>query len=570
MHPHGIFCYSVWVNYVSNRRAFPELRHTRLATISNNFVTPVLSDVMMSLGFVPATKEALTYTLKHDQSTGLIIGGAQEAQLNSNVAVRLVLDSRLGFVRVSLEADSPAVIVLHLHENKTYSSPLAISIADINAENKGTGVIDGVKKSIRGVQAWFLKTFKFSIPVFFGRFGTLLPHKISVECTTGDVPIDFRVLFEFYLFLVQNNLSRCFTPQCPLGTMKIPHKHTSNSFKTCYCQMYSAKNIDGTVHQESKENELEEKDTKQQKTKQIKQIVTKIQPTEFEFTVLNTPRELSHSEILNADVFPIEYQIEQATVDDYEEILNKLPLSQKRQILLKKITSAKQKQLGELEKLVDQNDDKNTTLSYQNSLSRFTPQSSPINKPCFLEEELHVPYLTSQHRDLLVELGFNPRDFDKIIKINQRNAHISQLSENSSAPHQTHSVNWTQIPDNIVKWLLLVYIGELSWTYSKYNDDNNTPLEIADFDFVQFCTSQCGLYDAESDIPLDIRSQYRYGVEIGEYLRLYGYNRGLFMKLLSLFLNLKINSTPLSLDGKSGKPYLKDQMINSAAAVAKL
>ena len=85
------------------------------------------------------------------------------------------------------------------------------------------------------------------------------------------------------------------------------------------------------------------------------------------------------------------------------------------------------------------------------------------------------------------------------------------------------------------------------------------PLELADFDFLKFCTNDCGILlttpEDKASIPPSLMKKYRYGANINDYLMLMGWNGGLVMGLLAGFLNLKQPSTPLSLDGASGKPY---------------
>ncbi len=64
---------------------------------------PFISDLMRWLGFGPATKEYMTFKMKHGKNLALLPGGFEEATLYGKHKYRIYIKDRAGFIKYSLQ-----------------------------------------------------------------------------------------------------------------------------------------------------------------------------------------------------------------------------------------------------------------------------------------------------------------------------------------------------------------------------------------------------------------------------------------------------------------------------------
>lgn len=152
---------------------FPGLDR-RLVTLPMNFRVPFLREYFLSLGLMSSSRSSFRNVLAaNGNALAVVVGGADEAQMTEPHTMRLVLKKRKGFVREALISGASLVPTVAFGENDLYG----VTRFESN-------------HPIHKVQAFVLRNFGFSLPIFRGRsifchdFG-LLPTRQPVTIVVG-------------------------------------------------------------------------------------------------------------------------------------------------------------------------------------------------------------------------------------------------------------------------------------------------------------------------------------------------------------------------------------------------
>ncbi|KAI8823078.1 putative diacylglycerol acyltransferase type 2b [Fimicolochytrium jonesii] len=178
-HPHGIYCYGLLPNFISNYSnfsgQFPGIK-IRMTTLDVNYVIPLWREISMALGVVSVGAKSLKHILSRKGpgwSAMVVIGGADEALLAYPGTSDLILNQRKGFVKIAVQTGAALVPVFTFGENDLYWQ-----VTETNAPE------------IRKVQKRVAKILTFSIPLMWGSFG-LFPRKTRLVSVVG-APIHIK------------------------------------------------------------------------------------------------------------------------------------------------------------------------------------------------------------------------------------------------------------------------------------------------------------------------------------------------------------------------------------------
>jgi len=172
-HPHGLFSLGGLAAFGGRSSEldsiFPGLDLFG-CTLQTNFSIPILREFMLAIGCVSVSEKSIKAVLSRGAGNAVIIvpGGMAEA-LNSFPGTHdLTLRKRSGFFRIALETGSHLVPVYTFGENELFSqlnySPLKV------------------------LNAWFVRTAGFFLPVFKGRWGipfNPVPNRIPLVTVVG-------------------------------------------------------------------------------------------------------------------------------------------------------------------------------------------------------------------------------------------------------------------------------------------------------------------------------------------------------------------------------------------------
>ena len=226
-HPHGIMSFGAIGNFCTNGNEFSKLfpgLDLRLLTLPLNFFTPFVRELLLHLGLCSASRAACHRLLQRGSGSAimLVIGGAEES-LNAQPGTNdLVLDDRLGFIRVALINRASMVPVFAFGEN---------DIFETLRDKDDTGWL-------RRVQLWLLAKLTFAIPIFHGRglfnldFG-LMPFRRPIVTVVGE-PLEPATEAE----LPDENATDDYLRNHPAGQEIVERYH--QKYKTKLVALYDA------------------------------------------------------------------------------------------------------------------------------------------------------------------------------------------------------------------------------------------------------------------------------------------------------------------------------------------
>eukprot|EP00811_Abedinium_folium_P034481 NODE_7358_length_1586_cov_10.304318.p1 GENE.NODE_7358_length_1586_cov_10.304318~~NODE_7358_length_1586_cov_10.304318.p1 ORF type:complete len:339 (-),score=84.66 NODE_7358_length_1586_cov_10.304318:483-1499(-) len=176
IHPHGVLALSVWVNFCTEATGFGAMFpgvNIRTPVVDPPFYLPLQREVTMGGGGISPAPRSVTAALKKGFSVALAIGGPTEALLPQGTSMKVILEDRLGFVKMALEHGADIVPCLAYGENSVF--------------DQASGVL------LRKFQLASKRLINFSPVIFYGRFG-LVPKRQPLTMVTGpplhvDVPM---------------------------------------------------------------------------------------------------------------------------------------------------------------------------------------------------------------------------------------------------------------------------------------------------------------------------------------------------------------------------------------------
>lgn len=184
-HPHGIISHGAFAAFATEALGFSELYPgitNTLLTLDSNFRLPFYRDYALALGLASVSRESIENLLSKGGINGagmgravtIVIGGARESLDARPNTLRLVLNSRKGFVKLAIRTGADLVPVLAFGENELYDQ--------VDSEEHAW---------IHKFQMVFKKAMGFTIPLFHARgvFNYdvgLMPYRRAVNIVVGN------------------------------------------------------------------------------------------------------------------------------------------------------------------------------------------------------------------------------------------------------------------------------------------------------------------------------------------------------------------------------------------------
>jgi 2-acylglycerol O-acyltransferase 2 len=162
-HPHGIISHGAFAAFGTEAlgfsQLFPGITNT-LLTLDSNFRVPFYRDYLIRLGLCSVSRESCENILSrggpNNEGMGraitIVVGGARESLETQPGTLRLVLDSRKGFIKLAIRTGADLVPVLGFGENDIYQQ---ISSQD--------------HPFIHKIQLTVKKLMGFTVPLFHAR-----------------------------------------------------------------------------------------------------------------------------------------------------------------------------------------------------------------------------------------------------------------------------------------------------------------------------------------------------------------------------------------------------------------
>ncbi|KAK4949621.1 diacylglycerol O-acyltransferase 1 [Elasticomyces elasticus] len=130
-HPHGIISHGAFAAFATEAlgfaQLFPGITNT-LLTLDSNFRIPLYRDYILRMGLASVNRDSCLNLLSRGGRNGegmgraitIVIGGARESLDAQPGAMRLVLASRKGFIKIAVRSGADLVPVLAFGENDLY------------------------------------------------------------------------------------------------------------------------------------------------------------------------------------------------------------------------------------------------------------------------------------------------------------------------------------------------------------------------------------------------------------------------------------------------------------------
>ena len=130
-HPHGIISHGAFAAFATEALGFadlfPGITNT-LLTLDTNFRIPFYRDYALAMGLASVSRESIENLLSKGGTNGegmgravtIVVGGARESLNSEPHKMRLVLNSRKGFVKIAIRQGADLVPVMAFGENDLY------------------------------------------------------------------------------------------------------------------------------------------------------------------------------------------------------------------------------------------------------------------------------------------------------------------------------------------------------------------------------------------------------------------------------------------------------------------
>lgn len=141
-HPHGTQTISYMIHRLCNKSPLhPYMKNTKLAVHSVMFQIPILRELSLMIGFIPATRENIIYYLKKGVSVAIFPGGVREMDYCGEKDNKCYLKSRKGFIEIAKELNIDLVPVYVAGEQQFFN---------LNSNNKYYDILTRIISAITG------------------------------------------------------------------------------------------------------------------------------------------------------------------------------------------------------------------------------------------------------------------------------------------------------------------------------------------------------------------------------------------------------------------------------------
>lgn len=183
-HPHGIISHGAFAAFGTEALGFsdlfPGITNT-LLTLDSNFRIPLYRDYALAMGLGSVSRESIENLLSRGghnnegmgRAVTIVVGGARESLDAQPHHLKLVLNSRKGFIKIAIRQGADLVPVLAFGENELYEQ--------VNSDNH---------PYIHKFQMIVKKAMGFTVPLFHARgiFNYdvgLMPYRRAINIVVG-------------------------------------------------------------------------------------------------------------------------------------------------------------------------------------------------------------------------------------------------------------------------------------------------------------------------------------------------------------------------------------------------
>jgi len=119
IHPHGLLASSAFVHVLDTHSPLHDsLTHHRIAIHSTLFKIPILREMLLYHGCIPATRDHITASLEQSKSVWLTPGGTQEASQSKSEEETWTFKAHKGFLKLAHQHKIPIVPIYSEGEQK--------------------------------------------------------------------------------------------------------------------------------------------------------------------------------------------------------------------------------------------------------------------------------------------------------------------------------------------------------------------------------------------------------------------------------------------------------------------
>mmetsp|Transcript_15470 Transcript_15470/g.46692 ORF Transcript_15470/g.46692 Transcript_15470/m.46692 type:complete len:324 (-) Transcript_15470:1904-2875(-) len=168
-HPHGIFCSSLFLAFSTESLGFSKIfpgLSVHFLTLPGHFKNPFVRDWILLHGMLDTSRATCQRIVGKGSGRciAMAVGGARESLFVEPGTMNIILDRRMGFVRLAVETGASLVPVICFGENDLF-----------DAEVVGADTFMG------RFQKWGLKNVGITSP----NFSWLGPHRVPVNVVCG-------------------------------------------------------------------------------------------------------------------------------------------------------------------------------------------------------------------------------------------------------------------------------------------------------------------------------------------------------------------------------------------------
>jgi len=166
--PHGVYPFAGMLTYASHSPLLEQHPWLRVhpAGASVMWKIPLIREYLLWTGHLDVSRRTLSRHMQAAEvDVAILPGGEKESLATRNGQELVVLEGRVGFVKLALKYG------YHLVPTYAFGQNEAFTVSE---------------SFLAGPRKWLQRNFKMSIPVFWGRW-LVMPHKVTISLAFGKV-----------------------------------------------------------------------------------------------------------------------------------------------------------------------------------------------------------------------------------------------------------------------------------------------------------------------------------------------------------------------------------------------